>query len=87
MVPRQDGYLDFLNAATGKLISEKYIGTALITEPAVATDANGQMAVVMPASDPATPSGTVIAAGIPSPAPGFMFALSTATPAGTSDGN
>jgi outer membrane protein assembly factor BamB len=87
IVPRQDGYLDFLNAKTGALITEKYIGAALITEPAIATDANNQMTLVMPASNSASGTGTVIGAGIPANAPGFMFAMSTSTASNNQTGS
>ncbi|MFI5450318.1 MAG: hypothetical protein ACHQ03_11210 [Candidatus Bathyarchaeia archaeon] len=79
LVPRQDGKLDFLNAQTGQLVTSKYIGGALITEPAIGTDTNGQMNIVMPASNTQLASGTLIAAGIPSNAPGYMFALAPAS--------
>jgi hypothetical protein len=82
IVPRQDGKIDFLNAQTGKLLFEKFIGGALITEPAVATDSNNNMVIVMPASNSAASSGTVIAAGINANAPGFMFALAPTSSTG-----
>ena len=45
IVPRQDGRVDFLNAKTGALLMDKYIGGALITEPAVATDADSKTVI------------------------------------------
>ena len=76
IVPRADGNLDFINAQTGKLIIEKFIGSALITEPAVAADASGNMAIVLPASGSTIGTGLLVGAGVFSQAPGFMFALS-----------
>src|SRR5262249_26335574 len=75
LVPRQDGYLDFLNAQTGSLVTSKLIGASLITQPAVAVNADGNVTIVMPASGSSVTGYTLLGAGIPSASPGFMFAL------------
>ena len=48
----------------------------MITEPAVAADASGNMAIVLPASGSTIGTGLLVGAGVFSQAPGFMFALS-----------
>ena len=80
-VPLSDGNLDFLDAKTGTLIGAKYIGTGMITQPAIAADANGDYKVFLPAS---SGSGAFAFLGFPS-TPGFLFALSLppATPVQT----
>ncbi len=74
-VPRQDGFLTLLNAANGGLVRSIFIGSAMITQPAIASDSNGQVHIVLPASDPASSGNVLIGAGIPASSPGFLFAL------------
>lgn len=70
-VPAPDGYIYLIDVNNGQLIGQKYIGAALITQPAVARDANGDFRLVMPASGPA--GNFVFGCGITTP--GFIFAL------------
>ena len=81
-VPRNDGYLTMLNAANGQVLENKYIGAALITEPAIGTDSNGNFVLVMPASGGV---GTLAYGflGFPSE-PGYLFAMSLTGPSGSS---
>ncbi len=74
-VPRQDGFLTLLNAASGAVVRSIFIGAAMITQPAIAADSNGVVRIVLPASDPASTGNVVIGAGIPASSPGFIFAL------------
>jgi alcohol dehydrogenase (cytochrome c) len=72
-VPRNDGLLDMLDATNGKLLNSKLIGSAMITQPAIAADSNGNVKLVMPASG-AAQTGMLfgVEAG---PLSGFIFAL------------
>ena len=70
-VPSPDGNLYFLNEQTGKLIGSKFIGAVMITQPALAADANGNIRLISPASGAAAVG---FQAGFPTN-PGFMFAL------------
>src|SRR5438445_5280086 len=72
-VPSQDGNIYMLNEQTGQLLSKKFIGAAMITQPAIAPDANGDVKLVMPAATTASPAGVTIGCGLTTP--GFMFAL------------
>jgi alcohol dehydrogenase (cytochrome c) len=74
-VPRQDGYLTLLDSSTGAVIRQFFVGSAMITQPALATDANGAVHIVMPASDPSSTGNVLIGGGIPASSPGFIFAL------------
>jgi len=86
-VPRNDGYLTMLNEANGAVLNNKYIGAALITEPAIGSDANGKSTLIMPASG-GIGSLAFGFLGFPTE-PGYLFAMSlsgganqTATSAG-----
>ncbi len=78
-VPRNDGVLDILDASTGKVLASKFIGGAMITQPAIAADANGNVKIIMPASGPSTP-GMLFGVESVIASPGFMFALGLGAP-------
>ncbi|MDG6967470.1 MAG: PQQ-binding-like beta-propeller repeat protein [Nitrososphaerota archaeon] len=48
LVPAADGYLRAISEQTGQLVSEKYIGSGLCTQPAVGQDIQGQELLVFP---------------------------------------
>ena len=73
-VPRNDGVLDMLDASSGNVLASKLIGGAMITQPAIAADANGNVKIVMPASGPST-AGMLFGVESVIASPGFMFAL------------
>ncbi len=75
-IGRSDGFIDMLSASTGKLITSKFIGSEMITNPAIAADANGNVKIFSPASGAAS---TGSYPGVS--APGFLFALSLSAPA------
>jgi outer membrane protein assembly factor BamB len=70
-VPSPDGSIYFLDESTGKLAGSKFIGAVMITQPALAADASGNVKLISPASGAST-VGTQL--GFPT-SPGFMFAL------------
>lgn len=74
-VPTSSGYLYFLNEMTGALIGQKFIGAALITEPAIGQTASGQQILVMPGSGSTSDTGGLGGNLIGTMSPGFMFAL------------
>ena len=75
-VPLNSGVLDMLDESNGNLIASKFIGGALITQPAIAADANGDVKLVMPASGGAQPGAFVFGGFGSVNSPGFLFALS-----------
>ena len=75
-VPAADGNMYFLDASNGKLLATKFIGTAMITQPALAQDANSNWKVIQPAA----PAGARGLLGIGGPAPGIVFALGLSAP-------
>jgi len=56
------------------VLASKLIGGAMITQPAIAADANGNVKIVMPASGPST-AGMLFGVESVIASPGFMFAL------------
>lgn len=48
IVPAADGYLRALSEETGQLVSQKYIGAPLCTQPAIGQDIGGQEELVFP---------------------------------------
>jgi len=48
IVPAADGYLRALSEQTGKLVSQRYIGGPICTEPAIGQDSDGQEELVFP---------------------------------------
>ncbi|MDA4127095.1 MAG: PQQ-binding-like beta-propeller repeat protein [Thaumarchaeota archaeon] len=79
-VPTQAGDILLLNANNGNLIQDKFIGALLITEPAIATDSNGVVHVVIPGSG--SPSVGALVTGTNQAGPGFIVSLTVAAPAG-----
>ena len=77
-IPRNDGLLDMVDGATGKILNSKFIGAALVTEPAIATDANGDAVLVMPGSG-AIGSLQFGFLGFPTQ-PGYLFAMNLPAP-------
>ncbi len=77
-IARSDGFIDMVNVNTGKLIASKFIGSEMITNVAIAADANGDVKVVEVASG-ATSTGSYPGTS----APGFVFALGLAAPSVT----
>ncbi len=74
-VPMDDGFLRMIDEGTGKLIEAKFIGGPMSTQPAVATDSNGDVKLFMTSAaglvNFAAPGYAVLSQSIP----GFMFAL------------
>ena len=73
-----DGFVRVLDEKTGNILVSTLVGSAIITQPAIAADANGQYEVIMPATKPST-TGSI--GGIGLSTPGFVFALWAPTPA------
>ncbi len=73
-VPKNDGFIDMLDAATGRLLLSKFIGGAMITQPAIAPDSNGDVKIMVPVSG-GVGSLAFGFLGFPTQ-PGFLFALS-----------
>lgn len=74
IIPRSDGYIDFVNEATCALVSQKFIDGGLITQMAIGSDTKGNIQLVMPASG-AIGSLALGFAGFPTQ-PGYIFSLS-----------
>jgi len=73
------GSIEWLDAKTGAMVSTLFLGSPSTIQPAVATDSNGNTAVIIPAS-----SITSISNGLPTRAgnvPGVVMALELNNPA------
>jgi outer membrane protein assembly factor BamB len=75
-VPLTNGTIDVINAATGTVVAQPFIGAGMDTQPAVGTDPNGNIVIIQPVGSAGglglfTPlvSGTVVALHILPSAP------------------
>jgi len=71
-VPTADASIYILNAQNGQLVTTKFIGGQMITQPAIAADSNGNIKIIAPVG---AASIGAFAFGIGITTPGFMFAL------------
>jgi len=74
LVPLDNGSLLFLNEQTGALLRNLFIGSAMVTQAMVGTDATGKTAIILPAELPIT-AGVYKSTGRVTSAPGFMFSV------------
>jgi outer membrane protein assembly factor BamB len=72
-IPTEDGHILMLDAATGNLINNYLVGSAMVQQPAIATTANGNTVLIQPV----TSVGGI--AGFP-PIPGEVLALAPLAP-------
>jgi len=77
-VPANNGIMYMLDSNTGKVLNSKFIGAALITQPAIAHDSNGQAKLVLPGSG-AVGSLQFGFLGFPTQ-PGYLFAMGLSPP-------
>jgi hypothetical protein len=73
IVPCDDGVLRFISEASGTLVYSKVVGGAMITTPAIGTDANGVTRIIEPVSAPTQSGGVLLGVGLNTA--GFIFAI------------
>jgi len=74
LVPLDNGSLLFVNELTGALLRNLFIGSAMVTQPIIGTDANGKTDIILPAELPIS-SGVYVGTGRTTSTPGFLFAV------------
>jgi outer membrane protein assembly factor BamB len=67
-IPTEDGHILMLNAATGALIDDYLVGSAMVQQPAIATNANGSVVLIQPVTSVGGIAGFA-------PIPGEVLAL------------
>jgi len=82
IVPLDNGSLLFLNAQTGTLIRNLFIGSGMVTQAMIGTDSSGKTNIVLPAELPIT-AGVYATTGRTTSTPGFMFSVALGPGPGT----
>jgi len=76
VVPAANGNLYFLNTTNGNLVYEKFVGAAMITQPAIAQDPAGNTQIILPAGVNSVSAPGAAVLGIGGLSAGFILALS-----------
>jgi hypothetical protein len=74
IVPLDNGSLLFLNEHTGTLLRNLFVGSAMVTQPIIGTDANGDTQIVLPAEIPIT-AGLLVSTYRTTSTSGFLFGV------------
>jgi len=74
LVPLDNGSLLFINEQTGTLIRNLFIGSAMVTQPVIGTDASGKTEIVLPAEIPIS-AGLYVSTYRTTSTSGFLFAV------------
>jgi len=82
LVPLDNGSLLFLNEQTGALLRNLFIGSAMVTQAMIGSDASGNTAIILPAELPIT-AGVYATTGRTTSTPGFMFSVALGPSTGT----
>jgi hypothetical protein len=76
VVPAANGNMYFLNTTNGNLIYTKFVGAAMITEPAIAQDPNGNTQIILPAGTASVSAPGAAVLGVGGLSAGFVVAFS-----------